>query len=222
MPLVDMRIMGIRGVWTTNLLAVLLGAGTFTAFVLIPQFAQAPSAKGYGFDASVTAAGAMLLPFSLVMLVVGSLAGRMERRVGSRASAAAGTACALVSFVPLLTEHGTVVTVLAASGILGLGIGLAFAAMANLVVQAVPATHTGVATGMNTVARSVGGAFGAQIAAAFLAGSTVAGHPGIAGYDRAFRMGIVALVMGLVTIAFHSGRGRRTATHTGRSRIARV
>jgi hypothetical protein len=75
---------------------------------------------------------------------------------------------------------------------------------------------------MNTVARSVGGAFGAQIAAAFLAGSTVAGRPGIAGYNQAFHMGIVALVMGLVTIAFHPGRGRRGSAYAGRSRFARV
>lgn len=216
-PLVDMRVMAIRGVWTTNLLAVLLGAGTFTAFVLIPQFAQASSSGGYGFDATVTEAGAMLLPFSLVMLFVGSFAGRIERRVGSKASAATGTAFALLAFILLLSEHEATVPMLVASALLGVGIGLAFAAMANLVVQAVPPTHTGVATGMNTVARSVGGAFGAQVAATFLTASAVAGEPGIAGYNDAFRMGIVALILGLLVIALHPGRGAR-----GRSARPRV
>ncbi len=55
----------------------------------------------------------------------------------------------------------------------GLGIGLAFAAMANLVVQAVPAEVTGVATGVNTIMRSIGGAVGAQIAASMLASDTI-------------------------------------------------
>ena len=40
-----------------------------------------------------------------------------------------------------------------ASGLLGVGIGLAFAEMANLIVGAVSPTETGVATAMNTVAR---------------------------------------------------------------------
>ena len=36
------------------------------------------------------------------------------------------------------------------------GIGLAFAAMANLIVEAVPPQQTGEATGINTLMRSVG------------------------------------------------------------------
>lgn len=207
-PLVDMRVMAIRGVWTTNLLAVMVGAGMFTAFVLIPQFAQAPSDRGYGFDASTIEAGALLLPMALVMLVVGALAGRMEKRFGSRASAGLGTFAALLSYVVLLTEHGSKGGVLVASALLGLGIGLAFAAMANLIVEAVPPSHTGVATGMNTVARSVGGAFGGQLAATFLTGSIVLGRPTVDGFDHAFVMGLIALTLGLVAIAAHPGEIR--------------
>ena len=59
-----------------------------------------------------------------------------------------------------------------ASAILGLGIGLAFAAMANLVVDAVPQEMTGVASGVNTIVRSIGGAIGGQAAAAILTAST--------------------------------------------------
>ena len=42
--------------------------------------------------------------------------------------------------------------------------------MANLIVEAVPQRQTGEATGMNTIMRTVGGAFGGQIAAAIVAG----------------------------------------------------
>ena len=42
--------------------------------------------------------------------------------------------------------------------------------MANLIVEAVPQHQTGVATGMNTIMRSIGGALGAQIAAAIVTG----------------------------------------------------
>ena len=50
--------------------------------------------------------------------------------------------------------------------LIGIGIGLAFAAMANLVVEAVRQDQTGVATGINTIMRSIGGSIGAQVAAA--------------------------------------------------------
>jgi hypothetical protein len=58
--------------------------------------------------------------------------------------------------------------------------------MANLIVQAVEVDETGVATGMNTVARTVGGAFGGQLAATFVAGSVAAsGLPTVQGFDAA-------------------------------------
>ena len=35
-PLVDMSMMRIRGVWTTNLVAFLLGAGLYASFIVYP------------------------------------------------------------------------------------------------------------------------------------------------------------------------------------------
>ena len=61
-PLVDMRMMRLRGVWTTNLAGFLLGIGMYSAFVLIPQFVQTPTSNGYGFGSSVTQAGLFLDP----------------------------------------------------------------------------------------------------------------------------------------------------------------
>ena len=58
-PLVDMAMMRVRGVWTVNAAAFLVGAGMYSAFVLIPQFTSTPASAGYGFDASVTAGGAV-------------------------------------------------------------------------------------------------------------------------------------------------------------------
>jgi MFS family permease len=36
-PLVDMRMMRIRGVWTTNLVALLLGFGMYSSFIVLPE-----------------------------------------------------------------------------------------------------------------------------------------------------------------------------------------
>ena len=70
-----------------------------------------------------------------------------------------------VAFLWLFLAHRHPYDMLISSTLLGLGIGMAFAALGNLVVQAVPAYQTGVASGMNTVMRTLGGALGGQISA---------------------------------------------------------
>jgi MFS family permease len=83
-PLVDMTMMRVRGVWTVNLAAFLLGGGLYTFFLVLPQFAQLPVSTGFGYGASVVVAGLYLLPSALVMGVLGTVAGRVGRRFTSR------------------------------------------------------------------------------------------------------------------------------------------
>ena len=178
-PLVDMRMMAIRGVWTTNTVAFLIGVGMYSSFVLLPEFVQEPASTGYGFGASATAAGLFLLPATIAITVVGQMAGELERRIGSRGSLIGGarvrarrpTRCWWSTAAPSSTIY-------VAAGLLGIGIGLSFSAMANLIVENVRQDQTGVATGMNAVTRTLGGAFGGQLAATLLAGNLAAsGHP---------------------------------------------
>jgi EmrB/QacA subfamily drug resistance transporter len=192
-PLVDMAMMRVRGVWTANLAAFLLGAGLYAWFLLLPQFAQLPVSTGFGYGASVVTAGLYLLPCAIGMGVLGSAAGRVERRFGSRGALIAGTALSAVAcgWLTLTSRHPYDMVV--SSALLGVGIGLAFAALGNLIVQAVPASQTGVASGMNTVLRTLGGALGGQIAATFVAGSTVNGLPALTGFTETFAMAALAL-----------------------------
>ena len=71
-PLIDMSMMRIRGVWTTNLTAFLLGAGMYSSFIIFPEFAQLAKSTGFGFGASVVDSGLYLLPSALLMGVLGS------------------------------------------------------------------------------------------------------------------------------------------------------
>ena len=70
--------------------------------------------------------------------------------------------------------------------LLGIGIGFSFSAMANLVVESVPRDEVGVATGINTIMRSLGGALGAQLVATLLTTKTIArlADPGRGGLHR--------------------------------------
>ena len=48
-PLIDMTMMRVRGVWTANLAAFLVGAGLYAWFLLLPQLAQLPRSTGFGY-----------------------------------------------------------------------------------------------------------------------------------------------------------------------------
>ena len=91
-PLVDMRMMRMRGVWTTNVTALMVGFGMFGSFLLVPQLVQLPESTGFGFGASVTQAGLFLLPSSAVMLFAGPFAGWLGARFGSRTPVLIGIA----------------------------------------------------------------------------------------------------------------------------------
>jgi MFS family permease len=197
-PLVDMRMMRIRGVWTTNAVSLLLGFGMYSSFILLPQFVETPTRAGYGFGASVTQAGLFMVPSTLAMLLVGSQTGRLERLFGSKPPLLAGGLLTLVSFVILAFARGARWEIYVAAALLGSGIGLAFAAMANLIIENVGPEQTGVATGMNTVTRTVGGAFGGAATASLLAGTVGAsGYPTADGYTAAFALCVVALALGV-------------------------
>src|SRR6202161_3657963 len=201
-PLVDMAMMRIRGVWTTNLAAFLLGAGMYASFIVFPQFAQLPKSTGFGFGTSVVVSGLYLLPSTIGMTALGLYAGRISARFGSRSALLVGTAFTTASFALLAVEHGHPYDLLIAAALLGVGIGLAFAALGNLIIQAVPSHQTGVASGMNTVMRTLGGALGGQLSATFIAGNTANGLPTVTGFTETFLMAtgflLVCLLAGVL------------------------
>jgi EmrB/QacA subfamily drug resistance transporter len=198
MPLVDMRMMRIRGVWTTNAVALLLGFGMYASFILLPQFVESPHRAGYGFASSVTQAGLFLVPSTLAMLIVGSQTGRLEKLFGSKPPLLAGGLLTAASFLLLALERSSRWEIYVAAALLGSGIGLAFAAMANLIIENVGPTQTGVATGMNTVTRTVGGGFGGAVTASILAGTIAAtGYPTARAYTAAFLLCAIALACGV-------------------------
>jgi MFS family permease len=210
-PLIDMTMMRIRGVWTTNLAAFLLGAGMYASFIVFPQFAQLPKSTGFGFGASVVVSGLYLLPSTIGMTILGIYAGRISARFGSRRALLTGTAFTTACFALLSAEHGHPYDLLIAAGLLGVGIGLAFAALGNLIVQAVSNHQTGVASGMNTVMRTLGGALGGQLSATFIAAHSAHGHPTVTGFTQTFLMATGFLLLCLLAGVLVPTPGRSSA-----------
>ena len=82
-PLLDVRLMLRRTVWTTNVTAFFVGVSQFVAFIMLPRYVQEPD----GLGASPLEAGIYLLPMTVGILLAGLVAGRLERRFGARALA---------------------------------------------------------------------------------------------------------------------------------------
>ena len=207
-PTVDLSLMAKRPMWTTNLATFTVGLSMFASYILIPQLVQADPAKsGFGFDASITVSGLYLLPSALIMLGAGPLSGRLSGRFGSRVPLALGAATSSLSYFWLAALHDHGWQIIFGVALLGLGIGLAFAAMANLVVEAAPREYTGVASGINTIVRSIGAAVGAQVAASLLTASAGAnGLPAESGFEEAFVMSAVGALLALGATALIPGR----------------
>jgi EmrB/QacA subfamily drug resistance transporter len=211
-PLVDMRVLAERPVLATNLTGFLTGVAMFGSFLLVPMFAQTPEAVGYGFGMTATQAGLIMVPSSVAMLVAGPLAGTLGNRLGFRTVLMIGTAFTAASFTVLALAHDSTLEFVAANLLIGVGIAFAFASMANLIVSLVDPREVGIATGINTIMRTVGGAFGTAIVTALLTADHIPGTsmPTEHAYTEAFTISIGLSLLALLA-AVWIPRSRRGA-----------
>lgn len=206
-PLIDMQMMRIPTVWTVNLVALLFGIGMYSMFAFLPQFLQTDdSLTGYGFNASVTVSGLILLPQTVATFVAGLWSGRLANRFGSKPVLVAGALLTSLATLGIVVAHDHQWQLVIESTLLGLAFGLAFAALGNLIVDAVPQSQTGVASGMNANIRTVGGALGSAVVASVVtSGARPDGLPVEAGYVHGFAFlvvtsGLAALVAVFVPV----------------------
>jgi MFS family permease len=224
-PLIDMQMMRRTAVWTNNLVALLIGVGMYATFAFLPEFVQTPSVAGYGFGASITRSGLMLLPSAITMFAVGMLAGRLARQLGGKILVIAGCLIGCAAMAMLAFAHGQMWEIYLATAIMGVGFGLVFSAMSALVVAAVPPSQTGVASGMNANIRTIGGSIGAAVMASIVTSQLgPSGLPEESGYTTGFAVlagGLVlAALAGLLIPSAH--RRRRTAGEPEHAEMAMV
>jgi EmrB/QacA subfamily drug resistance transporter len=194
-PLIDMKMMRLPGVWTTNLVALLLGVGMYASFAFLPQFNQTPSSNGYGFGSSITESGLLLLPAAIITFLTGLVAAPVARRIGPKAVVVFGSAIGGVGMFLLAAFHDEKWQVAAANGVASFGIGFAFACLAGLIVAAVTPEQTGVASGMNANIRTIGGSVGTAVMASIVTAHFLpSGFPKEVGYTAGFAVLGVALL----------------------------
>jgi EmrB/QacA subfamily drug resistance transporter len=224
-PLIDMKMMRRTAVWTNNLVALLLGVGMYATFAFLPEFVQTPAAAGYGFGVSITRSGLMLLPSAITMFAVGMFAGRLARQLGGKVLVIAGCLIGSAAMSILAFAHAQQWEIYLSNAIMGVGFGLAFSAMSALVVAAVPASQTGVASGMNANIRTIGGSIGAAVMASIVTSQLgPSGLPKESGYTTGFAVMAAGLALAaLAGLLIPSARGlRRTAGELEHAEMAMV
>ncbi len=136
------------------------------------------------------------------MFFGGLLSGRLAATIGSKSAVIIGSIASTCAYLLLAFAHHQAWQIYLASTLLGVGLGLAFSAMSNLIVQAVPMAQTGVASGMNANIRTIGGAIGAAVMSSIVASEILRdGYPAESDYTKGFAflaaMTVVAIVAAL-------------------------
>lgn len=188
-PLVDLDLFRRRPVLLTNTATLLAGLGIFGSFLAIPELARVPIVHG-GLGLSATGVGLLLLPGSMLMLFAGPASGMLGDRFGNRVPLILGVGLGAIGLLALGVAHHSRGEMLLATLPLYAGMGLAFAAMPNLIGDAVPNEQTGEATGINALIRSVGAGLGGEINASVLAAHLGRGGTPLGpGFTAAFLLG---------------------------------
>ncbi|WP_456789170.1 MFS transporter [Cellulomonas sp. P5_C5] len=206
-PLIDMRLLANRRVWPANAVGLTFGFLMFGTFLVVPTLLEMPEAAG-GFGLSITQAGLFLLPTTLMLIVFGPVAGILVRRYGAKLPLVVGAVLGTAAYALPAVGHDHLWQIVASGLLSGAAIGMVFAAMSNAIIDAVPATHTGQATSVNAIVRTIGGSIGTAVVAAVIASDTSAqGIP----TDHAFTMGfaVCAAVGVLAILAALAMPGRR-------------
>jgi MFS family permease len=136
--------------------------GMFGSIFLLTQFFQ--TAQGY----SPLEAGLRVLPWTAMPMFVAPIAGALSDRIGGGRIMATGlflqaAGLAWIAWVSHATvEYGALIGPFILSGI---GMGMFFAPVANVVLSAVRPVEEGKASGANNAIREVGGVFGVAVLA---------------------------------------------------------
>ncbi len=150
-PMMPLELFHSRVFSGINLMTLLLYGALGGAFFFVPFLLI--QAHGY----SATAAGAVYLPFTLILGVLSRWSGTLADRFGARGPLVIGPAITACGFALLALLDHPYWAILLAMSVLGFGMAITVAPLTTSVINAVPPHRTGVASGINNAVASVGG-----------------------------------------------------------------
>jgi EmrB/QacA subfamily drug resistance transporter len=165
-PMVDFSFFRSRTFLGANVTAFVVSFAMLAMFFFLALYMQ--NIKGY----SPLQAGIRFLPSTVVIIFMGPIAGRLADRVGSRPLITTGLL--MVSGSLFWQGHLAIDTpysqLIGAFVLMGLGMGFVMSPMSTAAMNAVEQTKAGVASGILSMSRMVGGSFGVAAMGALVTG----------------------------------------------------
>jgi EmrB/QacA subfamily drug resistance transporter len=165
-PMLPMRFFRERAFSAANGASLFMYFGMFGSIFLLTQFFQ--TAQGY----SAFESGLRVLPWTAMPMLVAPIAGALSDRIGGRPLMATGLALQALglAWIAAVTTPTVGYTSLVGPFVVsGIGMGMFFAPVANVVLSAVKPVEEGKASGANNAIREVGGVLGVAVLATIFA-----------------------------------------------------
>ncbi|MDX6674178.1 MAG: hypothetical protein QOH11_1596 [Solirubrobacteraceae bacterium] len=164
-PMVDFSFFRERSFLGANLVAFVVTFSMLAMFFFIALYMQ--NVLHY----SPLEAGVRFLPSTVIIIFMGPLSGRLADRIGPRIPMVIGLLLASTALFwqSFITTHTSYLFLLPAFILMGLGMGLVMSPMSTAAMNAVVRTKAGVASGVLSMSRMVGGTFGVAALGALIA-----------------------------------------------------
>ena len=194
-PMLPMRFFRNRTFTLANTASLLMFFGMFGSIFLLSQFFQ--TVQGY----SPLGSGMRILPWTLAPMFVAPIAGALSDKISGKTLIGTGLALQALGlgWLSLISTPTTPYSEFVAPFILaGVGMGLFFAPVANVVLSAVRPSEEGQASGANNAIRELGGVFGVAVLASVFArlGGYQSGNAFVDGMNPAMLIGATVVAVG--------------------------
>ncbi|MGI5129846.1 MFS transporter [Pseudonocardia sp. CA-107938] len=208
-PVLDLRLLRNRVVLSANVMAFLVGVGSFILLVLFTRYVQTPPDQGYGFGAPALVAGLLQAPMSVLGFAGSRVVDRVARVIGPHRILPLGALLFGLSMASFTLFRSQLWIVFLEMALVGTAVACSLPVLPRLIVRSVPATHTSSAVALNQLLRVIGTAVGSAVSTTALAAATPAGaaYPQQFGYTVASLISVGCFVVaGIIVTALVSRR----------------
>ncbi len=204
-PAIHVRLLASRNLWPVYATSFLFGVILFGTQTITTTFlAASPSKVGYGFALApgsislFTAASALLAAagaFSFAFLA---------KSLGMRGVLVLATSMGAMAYLVLLAFHGSMAMVVLSVVISGLAGGFLLGALPALVAESSPSDQTGIATGIYSSVKTLGGSTAGAVFGVVLASFSITGTKSaqLGGYQTIWVICTIAFVLCPVCLTF--------------------
>lgn len=198
-PLIDLHVLRVRPVIVSNVATIAVGWCLFASYLLIPQFARAGGADGYGLGAGAAVTGFLMLPLAAGQTACGPLAGLLP--VPPRALLATGLLLLAAATCWLAFVQHSGWDLAGAALLIGMGAGLGIQAASATVTRAVEPDVAAISAAVNSTVRRLAGGVGGQTSTLLLASLTLGAAPSFTAFRVAYLIAAGLAVLGAVGAA---------------------